>query len=129
MLAGRFAKLSKVSIQKVHEHDLILAQRGRLYRSKKLSHTVVSRSEKERSDRHIHSFPHTQEPKNKIPPTHQSKSSACSSYSPARPSQHASPSSSSPPYQSIPRALFLLHHTPVAERPLAAPASYPFRPA
>ena len=127
MLIGGYSKLSKVSIYELHEHNLISAHEGREYRSKCLSHTVVSRSEKERSDRHVHSSLHTGKPKNKYPPTHQSKSSACSSYSPARPSRHASPSSSSPPCQSTLRALFLSHHILAAARPLAVPAFYPFR--
>ncbi len=102
--------------------------REREHGSKKSWYTsLMSERAKERSSRHVHSFLRVFNPKNKNPPTHQSKSSACSSYSPIRPSQRASPSSSSPPYQSNPRALFLFHHTPAAACPLAAPASSPSR--
>lgn len=61
VLAGKISKLSKVSIQKAHERDLIWAQEGREYRCKKSPHTAVSRSTKEISDRHIHSSLRIQE--------------------------------------------------------------------
>lgn len=121
---------ARLVIRKPNVHHLITMWRERQDGSEKPSYTsAVSGNVKEHLSRHMQSFLHIEHPKTKKPPTHQSKSSAYSSYSPILPYQHASPSSSSLPYRSALRALFLFRHTLAAARSPVALASCPSRPA